>query len=294
MARTVVPEISDAVFETIEVTFSPNSGDPITKTMTKVTETFYLPPGTYNLAVTGKKGGNSIAVGAASSVIIDEDTNKTAKATVLLSPETGGAPGTFGYIITLPSVNVARLTRTDAGGNPFNDSQSNPVNAIDLKSGTTGTVENLLPGEYRLKVFLEKKEGDGETANVPPEVVYIYSTLTSTFTYNFSDITLIKTKGPLEMTLSFGPSTIAAKDGELSYQKGASSTFTLTVSTDDFTDFSWNLDGTVLNNGENGVNGNTYSPLGTLKAGTHFVTAAARSKANNAYYSEIVQFTVTP
>jgi hypothetical protein len=289
-ARTVVPEISNSVFDTILVTFTPSSGDPISKQMTQVTETFSLPRGTYHLAVTGLKGSDPIAEGEKSSVVIGET---TAQVTVLLIPVLGGADGTFGYNITsLPTVAVAALTLTDPDGNPFDDSQSNPVNSIDLTSSAVGTVPYLIPGEYRLKVFLEKEVGGGEIAYIPPEVVYIYSTLTSIFTWDFSGITLLKTKGPLEMTLSFGPSTIADKNGALSFVQGAGSTFTLTVP-NTFDTITWNLDGDVLVDGADGVSGSTYTAPAALQVGTHFMTVTAKSKDNNASYSEIVQFTVT-
>jgi hypothetical protein len=284
VARTVVPVIEASVFDTIEVTFTPSKGDPISKPMTKVTETFYLPPGTYDLTVTGKKGGNSIAVGGTTSVVID-DTEETVKATVYLKPETGEslAVGTFNYDVTIPSVNVATLTLIKK---PSNDK----VKDFDLTQKSTP--EDLPPGEYRLKVFLETEEGNGEIAGLSGEVVYIYSTLTSTFTRTFSETDFIKTKGPLNLTISFGPTTIATADNALTFVQGADSTFTLTVSATDFTGVAWNLDGTELTEVADGVNGNTYTAPNTLKPGTHFMTVTAQSTANNANYSEIVQFTV--
>jgi hypothetical protein len=285
-ARTVVPEINDVIKE-IELTFTPGTGKPIPKTMTTVTGTFYLPPETYTLSVKAKGAGDAvIAEGTtpAESVVITA--GKTTEAEVTLLPKTDGADGSFAYKVTLPDVTTAFLTLTDPQGGTVQTSQSADVKPIPLTSGVDGKVEKLRPGEYRLAVSFEKGEGEVKFSN---EAVYIYPGLESSFERNLSKVTLVKTKGTLNLTLSFGPSTILnGNTGSLSFVKDAPETFTLIIPTEKFEgEFTWNLDGA-----DTGVTANSYTPVSSLKVGTHFVTAGAKFKANEQIYTQLVEFEV--
>jgi hypothetical protein len=287
VARTVVPVIGTA-FDAFVLTFTSESGDNDTKRETEngeTTVTVKLPPDTYSLKVTGKKGDVEIAVGEIASVGIV--INQTAEEKVSLRPMTKEdndtlTAGVFSYNVTLlDTATKATLTLNK----PKPDGEK--VKDVDLMKGTSGTVD-LLPGEYWLAVSLENEdETDKDSGDILAfgEVVYIYSTLESPFVKNFTDDTFVPTKGPLDLIMRFGPETIANGDtGELTFKEGDDSTFTLTVP-DTFDTIVWYLDGT-----DTGETGNTYSPPNTLKRGTHFITATA--KANGQTYSQLVDFYV--
>jgi hypothetical protein len=296
LARTVVPVVSGS-FDEITVIFK--SGETTTnRDMSNaavdgdtITKTFYLPPGDYTLTIEAIKNGDTIALGTA-AVTVTLGTPKDAL--VILTPDDNPdlADGTFGYDVTLPDEFIAdytaTLTLTDPQGGTVQTSGSVEVKPINLTSiETEGAVKNLRPGEYLLAVFLEQGEGESKISH---ETVYIYSGLESTYKRDLSGITLVKTKGTLNLTISFGPSTIVNEDTDtLTFRQNAASTFTLTVPTKDFEETAWYLDGALATDG---VADNVYTAPGTLMPGTHFVTASAKALANGKTYSQIVEFLV--
>jgi hypothetical protein len=304
VARTVVPVIGTA-FDTFVLTFDSESGDNDTTRETEpgeTTVTVKLPPDTYSLKVTGKKDDVEIAVGEIKSVVIAIDDPK--EETVDLKPMTTDdnpdlADGVFSYAVTLlDTATKATLTLTDAEGNPVKDSSKDTVESINLKNRADGMVEGLRPGEYRLAVSLENTDEtdkvNGDILEFSNEVVYIYSTLTSLFAKDFSEYTLVKTKGPLDLTMSFGPSTVVGNTGTLTFEQQAEETFDLIVP-DTFDNVVWYLDGVKLteDGAGDGVSGNTYTAPGSMLYGTHFITVTANSKANGQTYSQLVDFHVT-
>jgi hypothetical protein len=123
VARTVVPELSSLTFDAFELTFTGERTIVMTVDADKI-DTVTLAVGTYDLAVTGRKGGEAIAEGTAAAPIIIIASDTPAEAAVVLSPKTGGAldAGVFGYDLTLPAVcDAAIQTLTDENGAAFND-----------------------------------------------------------------------------------------------------------------------------------------------------------------------------
>jgi hypothetical protein len=172
-ARTVVPVIEIAsAFDKYDLTFS---GGGKTVDAEDIDTPIKLPEGAYTLTVTARKSGAAIAQGTA-SVVIDSDT--AAEAAVFLTPVTGGAEGEFSYDVTLPAGAKGALTLTGPA-----------TKEITLTEGGNNATVNLPPGEYRLAMTIDKGAGMVKFTN---EVMYLYSTLKSTFTRDFSSVQLIK------------------------------------------------------------------------------------------------------
>jgi hypothetical protein len=193
-ARTVAPDFAEAAFDTYDLTFSGGTTIPAkTVPAEDIGTPIKLPEGDYTLTVTARKGDDPIATGTA-SVTVKIDEPQTVE--VFLSPETGGADGTFSYNVTFRAGTKGVLTLTDTAGNAVKDSAGDTVEPITLTGNKTGTVEKLRPGVYLLAGAITR---DDTTVNFTNETVYLYSGLESAFKRNFSLVLPVKVESLAEV-----------------------------------------------------------------------------------------------
>ncbi|MDR1030787.1 MAG: hypothetical protein LBL76_07940 [Treponema sp.] len=285
--RTVFPDIS-GIDEYALVFTSTSGGKGHSETVNPPASTanVTLEVGTYTLTVTARKGGADIAEGTKTGLVITS--GGTTSESITLEPKTGTgvANGTFSYNVTVPAGASATLTITTSTGETVSGG------TITLSVGANNSTMSLPPGEYRLAVSLTNT--DGKTAGFTNQVVYSYSTLTSAFTRVFADEDFEKGPDPdpetgsLDLTIAFGQDPIPFNNtNDLSFEQGAETTFTLTVTGSEFSAINWYLDeeATAV------ATGASYTPANNLSVKKHLVTVTAVK--NGKSYSEIVDFTVT-
>jgi hypothetical protein len=186
-ARTVTPAWPSVTFTKYVLSFAKTTAgadhDPVSVTSGTNATVNDLVPGTYTVTVTAHTGTGTtteVAVGSAAGVAITAGT--TATASVTLGPKTGGADGTFGYDITVPSgLDSAQLVVTTMTGGTVTGGTK-----ILSQGQNTGTI-SLSPGYYYVKV--ELKIGS-KSAGFRNEAIHIYTGLTSALparTYTAAD-----------------------------------------------------------------------------------------------------------
>jgi uncharacterized protein YjdB len=172
-ARTLAP--APASFTRYTATFS----GPGSQAETDFTpgSPLNLIPGSWTITVTAYTGtvGSYTAVGrGATTITVAAGQSVTADVTIKPITDQGGA-GTLTYAVGFPTVDnaILNLTKldTNAAGTP-----------IDLKTTASGSVSNLEPGYYLLRIALIK----GVKTAGASEVVHIYKGLTTSATYNFT------------------------------------------------------------------------------------------------------------
>jgi hypothetical protein len=133
-----------------------------------------LEPGSWTVTAKATAGGVEKASGTA-PVTIAESGN--ADITISLNATGDSAPvtGTLSYVLYFPAGAAGSLSLADANGNPA----GSPVTT--LASGTAGSIPNLSPGSYLVKVSLSK---GGETAG-RTEAAHIVAGLATKVAYNF-------------------------------------------------------------------------------------------------------------
>ncbi|MDR2404174.1 MAG: hypothetical protein LBD78_09110, partial [Spirochaetaceae bacterium] len=176
-ARTIAPDESE--FTKYTLTFSgpeeeaPKPPVDLTGVNTYLAE---LSVGSWTITVTGytetDDGDVEAAEGSATITVVSGETSDL---DIVLGPKTGGAQGTFGYSLEIPDgLSSSELIITTAEGDA--------VETIPLSysyAGITGT-RGLDPGQYLVRIRLQKGSGEAALYAGRTEALHIYSGLTST------------------------------------------------------------------------------------------------------------------
>jgi hypothetical protein len=188
-ARTIAPT-GVPPGTTYKLSFTPQSGqpgvDPIEVDPNVPQETVTLDAGSWIITATASTGAGASEVIKAEgsvSVTVRRGTSQTVK--ILLGPKTGGDPGTFQYSLMIPS----ELTRAEL---IITTAEGDPIDTILLSYRYQGINDNinLPPGQYLVRVRLEKATKEGVMYAGLTEALHIYSELTSTLeqrTFNAED-----------------------------------------------------------------------------------------------------------
>ncbi|MDR2185508.1 MAG: hypothetical protein LBO80_07575 [Treponema sp.] len=177
-ARTVAPGAGD--FTKYTLTFSgPELHDPVD--VSGGSAQVELALGSWTITATGYTGtAGNYAAAAEGSAQVTISGGDTSPVVILLGPKTGGVQGTLSYSVTVPAGASGSIAVTTAQGVTVADGD------VALTPGTNTGAKNLDPGQYLLRVRLEK---NGVYAGLT-EALHIYSGLTSTLparTYTDSD-----------------------------------------------------------------------------------------------------------
>jgi hypothetical protein len=189
-ARTIAPDTTEfAKITSYTLTFSgPEAVDPVEIGQYGGGGTAVdLPAGSWTISAVGymRKGGENIAVAEGSAPVKVSD-GSDAAANIVLGPSTGGSiRGTLGYSVELDvyKPDKAEIIINTAEGVAVNtitlvrEASLNSSGEIDLGINT-GAV-SLDPGEYMVRIRLEKKYGGDTKYAGFTEVVHIYPGLTS-------------------------------------------------------------------------------------------------------------------
>jgi hypothetical protein len=173
-ARTIAPDTSE--FTKYTLTFSGPEGDTANPVDTDDgSATVALPAGLWTISVTGYTGAEGSYVEAAQgSASVNIVAGYTGTVNILLGPKTGGAQGTFGFSLSIPyGLESSELIITTATGDP--------VETITLSysfAGIEGST-SLDPGEYLVRIRLQKGTGDAASYAGLTEALHIYPGLTS-------------------------------------------------------------------------------------------------------------------
>ncbi|GHV74031.1 hypothetical protein AGMMS49940_13330 [Spirochaetia bacterium] len=175
-ARTIIPS---AGFAKYELTFTPLSGPSVYETLTGVdTADITLSPETWTIDVAGYVNvgdANPSAIGTETVIL---GAGEHAVVPITLSPETGGANGTFQYTIIFPPAGYFCGLR-------LYDSSDTTVIDQGYSSDQTNVTRSLAPGYYRLYFYIADTSGNQIARS---EMVHIYPNLTTEVTYNtFTD-----------------------------------------------------------------------------------------------------------
>jgi hypothetical protein len=170
-SRTVVPANPGFAYT---LTFSAEGKDSVIAALDGNTGEVQLDPGTWTLAVLGKKNGVTIAESDSVSVTAAEGMTAV---TVTVHPTLNGAAGTFRYTVHA----AAGLSGVSAALMPLNVGSA-AKDEISLITGSEQTAI-LAPGYYRLTV----KASKGTQPLIRREVVHIYSSTETCHAYDLTE-----------------------------------------------------------------------------------------------------------
>jgi hypothetical protein len=182
-AKTLAPGTDE--FTKYTVTFSgPAAHDPVE--VTNGSASVELPVGEWTISATGYTGTDPDFTGVAEgSVTVTVTKNAASQANILLKPKTGDdlAVGTFTYSLGSPDIS------SGSGELVITAPDDTEVETITLEyswQGISGTI-TLNPGQYLVRVRLQK----GETLDTRyagfTEALHIYSGMTSAFDREYED-----------------------------------------------------------------------------------------------------------
>jgi len=190
-ARTILPTapvLDDFVnYELAFIAVTGGENETVNRTnATLASDPVLLYAGTYNLTVTAYRAGNLVAArGTAANIVINPGQNTSVSVMLHALIDEPNTEGTFKWNITL---DTSPVTVTLATMKIFNTDGTQQGAAVNLaSSGLSSGERTLASGMYTVSFDLEGTE-EGEIKTVEwDELLYVYATLESNFTYTFTD-----------------------------------------------------------------------------------------------------------
>jgi hypothetical protein len=204
-ARTIAPDAAELNnFTKYTLSFTgPTGTDPVSDVVITSgrSHSLELGLGDWTITAVGSTGTEDdgyvdIATGSGTVTV---SSHNNAALTILLGPNPSGAQGTFSYSVTVPS----GLSTAEFKIIPESDSEQSIT--LSYPGTTTGTA-NLAPGQYLVRIRLEKTGPSYTRVAGFTEVLHIYSGLTSALLpVEFTDDDFKMALDDLDLSNMFGP-----------------------------------------------------------------------------------------